>query len=137
MPTILDYMDIQYNGVMQGKSLKGLIEGKEGNPHDIVYGEVSIHKNKFFAAAATKDYKFILDLQTGKKQLFNINDDPDEQIDIYMEKSRDGPVPLENQLTLWLINNSRIAERLSGKEDSSVEPDEEQMRQLKALGYAQ
>ncbi|NIA17250.1 MAG: sulfatase-like hydrolase/transferase, partial [Planctomycetes bacterium] len=86
MPTILDYMDIQYNGVMQGKSLKGLIEGKEGNPHDIVYGEVSIHKNKFFAAAASKDYKFILDLQTGKKQLFNINDDPDEQIDIYMEK---------------------------------------------------
>ena len=138
MPTILDYLDIQYGGYMQGKSLKGLIEGNQEKLHDIVYGEVSIHKNKFFAAARSEDYKFILDLQTGEKQLFDINNDPNEQIDIYMEKSLEGPVLIENQLTLWLINNSKLAERLSGKEeDDSVELDEEQIRQLKALGYVQ
>ena len=137
MPTILDYLDIQYSSDMQGKSLKGLIEGKEENPHDIVYGEVSIHPNKLFAAARSRNYKFILDLQTGKKQLFNINDDPDEQINIYLEKSLEGPVLIENQLTLRLINNSKLADRLSGKEEDSVELDEEQIRQLKALGYVQ
>lgn len=138
MPTILDYLNIEHDGFMQGSSLRPLIEGRKEKLHDMVYGEISIHANQFFAAAISKDHKFILDLNTGKKQLFDLNNDPNEQVNIYEEKSLAGPVPLEDHLTLWLINNTRLADQLSNEKNSNkVELDEEHIKQLKALGYLQ
>ena len=138
VPTILDYLDVEYDGFVQGISLKGLIEGNRKIPHDIVYSEVSLSGNRIFAAAMSKDYKFILDLNTGKKELFDINDDPYEQVNIYMEKSKDGSSALEEHLRLWLENNSRVSAQLSGRQaPDKVNLDEDYIRKLKSLGYIQ
>jgi arylsulfatase A-like enzyme len=40
MPTILDYLDIKYDGFMQGRSLRALVEGEKSVLHDVVYAEL-------------------------------------------------------------------------------------------------
>lgn len=138
MPTILDYLDIEYDGFTQGFSIRELIEGKKEKVRDIVYSEVSTESNRFFSASISKEFKFILNLDTGEKQFFNLNNDLDEQVNIYVEKSAEGPIALEENLTMWLSNNSKHSIQLSGKEDvQTVEPDEDYIRRLKSLGYIQ
>jgi arylsulfatase A-like enzyme len=138
MPTVLDYLDIEYDGFMQGSSLRPLIEGQKNNLHDVVYSELTTAENKVLSAATTEDYKFILNLSTGSKQLFDLNNDPNEQINIYESRSSAGSVPLEYQLKQWFVNNEKITKQLFGNENlQKIELDEDQLRQLKSLGYLQ
>ncbi len=137
MPTILDYLGIEYDGFMQGGSLRPLIESQKEKLHDTVYAEVSFYNNNHFAAAISKDNKFIFDLNTGDKQLFDLNEDPNEQVNLYKERSAN-LMPLEADLMQWRTNNNKFANQFGGNEDSNkVELDETRLRELKALGYLQ
>jgi arylsulfatase A-like enzyme len=137
MPTILDYLGIKHTGFMQGSSLRPLIEGRENKLHDLVYAEVGTYIDSIFSAVISKDYKFILNLKTNEKQLFDMNSDLNEQINIY-KRSPNGPIHLESHLSLWLVQNEKLAAQLFGNENvQQVELDENRLRQLKALGYIQ
>ena len=138
MPTVLDYLDIKYDGFMQGSSLRTLIERQDEKLHDVLYAEVSAEGNLVFAAAISRYKKLILHLNSGKKQLFDLINDPGEQIDIYKAQSSNEPIALESHLNLWLSNNNKLAKQLSGIEGfHKADLDEDRLRQLKALGYIQ
>ncbi len=120
---------------MQGSSLKTLIEGQQKSKlHDVVYAEL----HTAFSAVISKEGKFILDLNTGKKELFDLNNDPDEQINICKGLSSTESIPLERHLNLWLSNNEKLVGQLSGNKDSQrVELNEDRLRELRSLGYLQ
>ena len=97
-----------------------------------------MESDSIFAAAISKDHKFILDLNTGEKQLFDLFNDPGEQVNIYKRQSIKDAVPLEHRLTMWQSNNDKLAEQLIGDEKpEKVELDEHLLKQLKSLGYLQ
>ncbi len=138
MPTILDYLDIEYKGFIQGDSLKPLINEQKEKLHNMVYAELSQFSNQCFAAIINQDYKFIIDLTTGEQQLFNLNKDRGEKVNIYEERSSNSPVFFESHLTQWLTSNCGVADKLSDKENlHKVELDQDQIRKLKTLGYLQ
>jgi hypothetical protein len=123
---------------MQGSSLRPLIEGQKKKLHDTVYAEVSVNKNQVFAAAIAENSKIIVNLDTGSKQLFDPNSDPDEKNNIYKVKSSAKLSPLEHCLIAWLFDNERLAKQIVGSESlQKVELDENRVRELKALGYLQ
>ena len=136
MSTILDYLDVEYDGFVQGSSLRPLIEGQKDKLHEVVYAELNIEGSKVFSAAIGKDHKFILDLNTGGKQLFDLSVDSREQESVYPVRILSGPIPLEGRLMRYLADNERLTAQLCGAEESQkVELDEVRIRQLKALGY--
>lgn len=136
MPTILDYLDIKYNRLMQGRNLRCLIEGKKDRLHDVVYAEVSRHSDKVFTSAISNQNKCILDLNTGNKQFFDLSTDPSEQKNIYNMRSSNGPVALASCVTQWLANNARLASQLCNDVNlQEVELDEDRLKRLKSLGY--
>ena len=138
MPTILDYLNIEYDGFIQGRSLRPLVEGPKNNLHDVVYAEVKTPKNEALSAVITENHKFILNSSTGSKELFDLNNDPNEQNNIYESRLLAGSVPLEYQLKQWLANNEKITRQLFGNENlQKIELDENQLKQLKSLGYLQ
>lgn len=138
MPTILDYLGIGYEGFLQGKSLRPLIEAQKDKLHDVVYAEVSLEKNKHFSAAISKDSKLIFNLSTDEKQFFDFSNDPNEQLNIYKEKTSIGASDLEKRLVSWLSNNKRLTSQPSSHEQlKEIELDEEHLRELKSLGYVQ
>jgi len=136
MSTILDYLDIEYDGFVQGSSLRPLIERQKDKLHEVVYAELNVEGSKVFSAAIGKDHKFILDLNTGGKQLFELPKDPRERENVYPARILCGPIPLEGRLMRYLADNERLTAQLCGAEESQkVELDEVRLRQLKALGY--
>lgn len=136
MPTILDYLDIEYDGFVQGSSLRPAIEGQKDKLHEVVYAELNVEGNKVFSAAIGKDHKFILDLNNGGKELFDLSRDSRERENVYPARILRGPAPLEGRLIRYLADNERLAAQLCGAEDSQkVELDEAHIRRLKALGY--
>lgn len=139
MPTILDYLGIEYSDFMQGGSLKSVIEGHKESLHDIVFAELGAVKDKILAAAISEKLKFILDLRTGDKELFDLEADPNEQVNIYKEKlSADaGKIAIESELNLMLDDNRTKSKKFFGDNLHKVEPDEGQLKALKALGYLQ
>ena len=138
MPTILDYLEIKYDGLMQGLSLRPLIEGQKEELHDLVYSEVSFYEDKVLAAAISKDVKFIFNLTTGRKQLFDLKNDANEQNNIYKKLSLQGPVLQEDKLNQYLTNNEKLANQIHDNNDlQDIKLDDVQLRQLKSLGYIQ
>ena len=72
MPTVLDYLSIQYDSVAQGNSLRPLIEGDKTKAHNSVYAELSLRYDAKYCAIISEDEKFISKLNTGKKQQFDL-----------------------------------------------------------------
>jgi arylsulfatase A-like enzyme len=138
MPTVLDYLNIEYDGFVQGPGLRAVIEKEKSKVHDVVYAEVGVEENKVFTAAVGNRYKFILDMETGRREVFDLSQDPMGQCNIFQGLSSAGPVPLENQLSTWLWANAKLADQLSrGRGPVKPQPNEARYRQLKALGYVQ
>ncbi len=138
MPTVLDYLNVEHDGFMQGRSLKALIEGHKAEIHDAVFAELSARKEDSYCAVVSGGRKFILDLSTGRKELFDLTSDPEEQVNLYKEQSLSSPMLLESKLTRWRVRNDRLFNILSGSETlPQVELDEDKLRQLRGLGYIQ
>lgn len=141
MPTILDYLNIKCEGFMQGKSLRPLIEGRTDKIHDCVYAEfteTTPGTKVVLSAVINEDHKLIVNWNTRKKELYNLDNDPGEQINLYKEPSMAGIVPLENHLTRWVESNEKLHSSLRGQEKlRKVELDEDKLKQLRALGYVQ
>jgi arylsulfatase A-like enzyme len=138
MPTILDYLGIKYEGVVQGVSLRPLIEQKSEKLHDIVYAEVSVEEHRVFSAAITERYKLILDMETGHTQLFDWCADPSEQNDIYGKQAPVASISLKQKLIAWLSNNARALASQPGEQQSDrVDLHNAKINQLRALGYLQ
>jgi arylsulfatase A-like enzyme len=137
MPTILDYLDIKYNGFMQGGSLRPLIEGKRSMLHDVVYAELNISPRDS-SAAISRDEKIILDLHSGARQIFDLNNDPCERDNLYNEQLPLKEFAIESNLWSWLANNEKMSSQLfKDKDDLKIKIDESRVAGLRSLGYLQ
>jgi arylsulfatase A-like enzyme len=137
MPTILDYLGVPYEGSMQGTSLRPLIEGTAATTRDTVWAELNtwIHVQ----AVVSNDHKLIRNVSNDTWELYYLHQDPDEQTNLYAK-----PATIGIQLTLmaewerWTRDNSTLAGNITHEEDiEKVQLNEQQLQQLRALGYAQ
>ncbi len=137
MPTILDYLDIKYDGFMQGRSLRPLVEGKKSLMHEVVYAELNISPRAFSAAISQGD-KIILDLNSGARQIFDLNNDPYERDNLCNEQLPLKETAIESNLRIWLANNEKMSRQLLKNQDGlKIKIDESQVAGLRSLGYLQ
>jgi arylsulfatase len=110
-PTILNLAGIAPSPDAEGHSLVPLIQGKVKAVNKYVYGEEDVMAP--LRSVRTDRYKLIEDLWTGKIQLFDVSNDPDERHDLY------GHIPavqadLLNHLHDWMVkNHSSVAGRMA------------------------
>jgi len=112
-PTILDLAELSPMKDSQGKSLLPLIADEADTIHDYVFSEQDVVEE--LRSVRNEQYKLILNLQTGEKQLFDTLADPKEKENIaerepdivrdlsaqlkeYMKKNEP---PEEEKLDLW------------------------------------
>lgn len=77
MPTILDILNIDKPGFMQGASFMPLLGGREYNFPEIAYSEYGWRKG-----VRTSEWKLIYDGETKRYELYNLKNDPAELKDL-------------------------------------------------------
>lgn len=135
MPTILDYLRIHHKQVMQGKSLRNLIEGRVRQVHDFVFSGGRGHR-----CAVIKDRnKLILNPGAGASEFYDLVNDPREQNNIHQAKESSALVAsFERYLEQWTSENKKLAALFTrGSDFERVQLDEHRLKQLQALGYIQ
>jgi len=130
MPTILDFLHLEKNDEIQGKSLIGLIKGKIKSLNLPAYSE-SLHAKIRYNWSAlksfrTREWKYI---QSTEPELYNIRDDPHELVNLAgnrVDKVRE----LDDRLKALLTTTTS-----SEVTETKMEMDEETRRKMEALGY--
>jgi arylsulfatase A-like enzyme len=137
-PTLLDYLGLPAMSWMRGESLLTLIRGKELH-RTAVFSDVLNRKILKFSLR-TSEYHLIYettlkDLRGGKHccfRLFDIVNDPEEQVDISLAE-QETFTALRSELLAWIA--SMEIDRLVNVE--KIEVGEELRERLEALGYVQ
>jgi len=132
LPTILEYAGFAVPDHVQGKSLIGLI-GREASGGLWVISQDSIRTSRYCLRTARS--KFIIDLEGSSKELYDLDADPEERVNIISE--RPGLAEqLERKLIRTILANRRLGEEFGvDKEGSPDVLSEEERETLKALGY--
>jgi arylsulfatase A-like enzyme len=127
-PTILEALGLEvFEGTM-GRSLWPLMTRGESLPQRLLVAEGSLWGPDMRAGIAWPR-KLILDLESGQVQLFDLRNDPAEQVDLGSDPSLVGD--LVERLEMQLVAASHDV-RYQG-----VELDPEMVRRLRSLGYIQ
>lgn len=98
-PTIFDALNIDGPSGVNGKSLLPLLRGEEINLP--IFSETDYRLYRHLRSYRKGDYKLILDLQDGEKELFNLKNDPEEQNDISSSEPRI-TYEMEQALRTWM-----------------------------------
>jgi arylsulfatase A-like enzyme len=139
MPTVLDLAGVEASRLAQGQNLAGAIAGDVRlDPRRPVYlhrrhykpariGDLDVAGEKF--GIRLGPWKYIEGTEEGTKELFRLEDDPGEQVDLY-DSYRAVADELHEKLAAWHKACSRA---------SSDTPDlsPEDLERLKALGYVE
>jgi predicted lipase len=91
-----------------------------------------------FSAAISQSDKIILDLDSGARQIFDLNNDPFERNNLFNEQLSLKETAIESNLRDWLANNEKMSRQLLKSEDGlKIKIDESQAAGLRSLGYLQ
>ncbi|WP_461207368.1 sulfatase family protein [Clostridium sp. DL1XJH146] len=112
VPTILDYCGVQIPNIVQGRSIKELLDGREYKGREEVLTEFFEPNNLYRASTVrTKEFKYYID-NNGDEILYNLIEDPNELINIiYYDKYKDILSNMRRRLVLRLFqasDNSKI-----------------------------
>ena len=123
-PTVLDIQGIEARHSLAGRSL---VAGHE--PHLVrpVFSETS--RRRELRGVVANGYKLVLDLETGEKQLFHLESDTSESLDL----SASEPERVESMtryLDQWMRETGTVVVRRP-----DVELDSEERERLRRLGY--
>jgi arylsulfatase A-like enzyme len=136
-PTVLDYITVSYEGPMQGISLRPLIEGQMERSRDTVWAELSngLHAQALIGGAR----KLLRGPGNDAWEFYDLQNDPGEHTNLYDQPSAaEARAALMAEWERWAQDNQQLSDRLAkGKEAETIEPSEQQLQQLKALGYVQ
>jgi arylsulfatase A-like enzyme len=137
MPTILDFLDLPYEGPMQGISLRPLIEGTAGESRHTVWAELNMENH--IQAILGDDHRLLRDMRNSTWELYHLPSDPGEQTNLYEQPSAKGVrLALRAEWERWARDNGALVDRLAqGGETEKIQLDEQQLQKLKALGYVQ
>lgn len=133
-PTILSLLGLPVPGMMQGRDLTPLVEGRPATES----GEQLLFSWSSAAwTISSGEWKLVLDSFSGRESLFNLADDPGERQDLALEKP--GMTRRLHRLLKERIRRNReIADRLSTS--GSVPAggfSEEERKRLELLGYVE
>jgi arylsulfatase A-like enzyme len=135
MPTILDYLGIQPQLNIQGRSLRDLIEGRIPRINEYVFAGSSSGK----CAIIGNRNKMLLNHGINEKEFYDLFNDPQEQNNIL--QALDSPHLVRSfgrHWKEWSSESKELAARFPRDSDSDqIRLDENRLRQLKALGYIQ
>lgn len=86
MPSLLDFCGIEIPETVEGKSVKGLIDGSKASQRDYLHGEHSYgeYSNHYIL---DKNYKYIWYSQSGVEQFFDMVNDPKEENNLIEDPS--------------------------------------------------
>ncbi|MHA1381887.1 MAG: sulfatase family protein, partial [Candidatus Helarchaeota archaeon] len=129
-PTILDICGISPKQIIQGRSLKPYIEGKNIEER-FTFSEVHIDDSKSIRGKRYKLIGFNF-FSNPMIKLFDLSNDPTEQKDI-SKQHPEITAKYTKELLKFVKNNLEIAENYKMVEKKGI--DEEQKRALKSLGY--
>jgi arylsulfatase A-like enzyme len=133
MPTVLEYLGLPVPPTAQGESLLPLLAPAGELAKNAVLSQDTINMNRY--GLRTDDLKLILDLSSGRRELYDLHADPKELVNL--EASRiETADRLEARLRDLVQSNRELHDRYgaTGWDDPDVLSDEERER-LKALGY--
>jgi arylsulfatase A-like enzyme len=131
-PTIYDLTGVAPPDGMDGRSLAAVMLGEPGAPHP-VYAHLYARKRPIISAMVrVGSEKYVQDLHIPRAALFDLGADPGEQ--------RNGAGgadarPLTTPLLGWLEQQWNAYRALPAEADRSVAVDQENIDQLRALGY--
>jgi arylsulfatase A-like enzyme len=133
-PTILDFLKIEYQGFIQGRSLMPIIMGEE--EERIAFSEY-LYRGKERKSIINGDFKCIYFPDIDREELYNLKRDPAELTNLITLNKRKSAL-LKNQLISIMKNNRKIAKMLAkDQQKNTIEMNELLKKQLKALGYIQ
>ncbi|MDD5553490.1 MAG: sulfatase, partial [Candidatus Omnitrophica bacterium] len=96
MPTLLDLLGIPIPHQAQGKSLAGLMNKRtNAHPQKYVFGKLQI-----ISSIRSKEWLFLLNNDSQKRELYHLYSDPREQKNVYPE-NKDAALKLESELKKW------------------------------------
>jgi arylsulfatase A-like enzyme len=139
MPTVLDLVGVEGSRPLQGHSLAGAIAGEVRlDPRRPVYmhrrhykparlGDIDVAGEKF--GIRVGPWKYIEGDEEGTKELFHLEDDPEERVNLY-ESSPAVANELHEKLAAW----KTACGRASG-DTPDLSP--EDLERLRALGYVE
>jgi len=130
MPTILDFLKLEKNKEIQGKSLIRLMKGRKKSLDLPAYSESLYAKLRYNWSALkslrTKKWKYI---KSPEPELYNIRNDPRELVNL-AASTMDVVEELDNRLKSFLTATSS-----SGVTETKVVMGEETLQKLASLGY--
>ncbi len=130
MLTLLELLDVEAPGSIQGKSLVSLLGADEGEDLPS-YSEIELGGKKY--DSTWKGRHKLIRTHDGKSWLFDMDDDPEERNDISGERP-DIAAELLEEIESFL----RLLEQEAFTDSrESTELDETTIERLKALGYIQ
>ncbi len=131
VPTILDFLGINYKGMIQGKSLLPLLLRESENSFNIAYTETYYPRFHYgwseLKGVVYKNYKYIL---APKEEIYDLVRDPDELDNIVVKKS---PERRKLKRIIKKFIKDKSIGSLSPVKKDKLTPEE--MQKLSALGY--
>lgn len=120
-PTILDFMGIEKPGNFQGTSLTALMEGKgrestglTGVISEIVHNKAQVPldgKGKRLTSYRTQEWKYIIDEETGRSELYNLQNDPQEKENL-VDKEPEKAAEFRSRITRHIQMEEKSEEAL-------------------------
>ncbi|HEX6200715.1 MAG TPA: sulfatase/phosphatase domain-containing protein, partial [Thermoanaerobaculia bacterium] len=133
LPTLLEYLGIDPPESAQGESLLSLVEGPEGRGKHAVLSQDTINETRY--ALRTDAVKLIMDLNTGRRELYDLREDPEEKVDVAAERAEVAG-ELERRLKRLVAANRRLHEAFATGEGPGRELlSAEERERLESLGY--
>lgn len=130
MPTVLELVGADPPSRMQGSSLVPLLRGARAGTARPAFSE-----SPFFGgrrAVAYRDWRMLSTVANGRRELYRFQEDPDEQLDLAAAPD----VPLDELSDLLRSFEERArGQRIGGPGTSDDAPDDQTLRDLRALGY--
>ncbi len=132
MPTIIELLDIKHSGDLAGRSLLPLISGEEQGDRAAFSENLYYYQER--KSVTTGKHKLIYTPDSGDAELYDLEADPGEKINIAAEIPNETS-QLKEKLLDWIKDCQARASALhKGKEPVPVR-DEEVIQRLKSLGY--
>ncbi|OHD65058.1 MAG: hypothetical protein A2096_16840 [Spirochaetes bacterium GWF1_41_5] len=102
-PTILDYAGLDIPGTMCASSLRPYIEGTGINKEAIFSEYIGNDRLEMSKCIRTRDFKYILHIHSGREELYNLQEDPREKVNLLTDNpEHPEKILLQKKLLTWM-----------------------------------
>jgi arylsulfatase A-like enzyme len=133
VPTVCDIAGAPIPEEVEGRSLVPLLRGEEMEELP-AFSEV-LHTTIFQKKSIRHDgYKLIYDIESEAVELYDVRDDPGEQVDL-AEQEPEIVARMMTNLEAWMVHSAQVAAELPRQRPLSETLDEETRQRLRNAGY--